>query len=688
GSHVAVGGTDATLFRIDSDGRLAVFSRVKLDTAAVDVAIDGAILYVAERDTGISVYEIGSELVTRIGSIPLPAKTIAVADGRLFAASGPFGVSIVDVANPRAARILTTATEGLADAREIVHAGDLLWIDDAGQRLVALRYDGASWSTANAIDVDAAAFAAFEGRLFIAERPAKGIESDAAFTAFDVAASGLAFAGEFRHDRGPLGGVGLVGDFAYLADPPLLRVVDLRDPHGLREVTAIPIGDASDRVRIEGSLALVYGTENVHLIDVSSPASPRWLGVFRSFGFPRSGAAMAGNTLLECNRATGFHVVDISDPSAPRQTSGLRNEGYGQFHGVVAMPGVAYAFVNAGVKVVDLSNPNSVQFVRVIRAPVVYDAEIAPANARRAALLLLLDGDLLRVFDLRDPLVPSEIARIEVPTANDIAVDGETAVVTTPHGALLIIDLADPARPQIRRVLAGLSSPSQVAVRGGRIAVADRFALRLLRDPDVPLPGDEVTLKVRSDSTSRLAHLSWTSIPDATYEVQLSETNDFANARSIVTGRSQYAFSLSRTTSVRVRVADACTAGVWSNAVRVAPDEMSAVDFIARGSHHVMAADGAPASIPIGIRNDSPDSRVATLIADPPDGLTLAGEVPVAARGRASTEVIVDPKSISGTREFELRIRNTEAVPYRLKITVVRATPTDASVARGSLLIP
>src|SRR5439155_1105525 len=126
------------------------------------------------------------------------------------------------------------------------------------------------------------------------------------FDASDAAATRLA--GEFRDLAGPVSGVVTDGTFAYVVDRPYFRVIDVSNSASPRELASLLIDNIGDRVKVNGTLALLFGRGDVQILDINNPYAPRLVNVYHAQGGPRE-CCIARDTIVEANPYSGLHVV-------------------------------------------------------------------------------------------------------------------------------------------------------------------------------------------------------------------------------------------------------------------------------------------------------------------------------------------------------------------------------------------
>ncbi|HVT45934.1 MAG TPA: hypothetical protein VMT00_16275 [Thermoanaerobaculia bacterium] len=687
-------GARLRLLSINGATMTELFS-IDLESDAIDaLLVDGNLIFVGEKERGVNVFRIEGQTLAPISSIPIVARGLARFESYLYAASGGLGVSVVDIAVPESPKFLRVIQPDDIDYREVLLAGDRLFAIDQlrGSRIVSFDLtDPATPEATGSFDEPVRASTAGASRLYVSgvnHEPFDSFsETGAAVRVFDVSASEPALIGEFLDHAGPLTGVGTDGSFAYLADPPFFRVIDLRIAHQPREVARLAIDDSSDRVRLAGTMALVYGRGNVHMIDLADPLRPRYLGVYRSLGSPPNGAAMAGPYLIEDNRPTGFHVVDISDPASPFQIGGLKNDGWGQFFGVIARPGAAYALVNRGIKVIDLSNPHNPIFTRIIVLSKITDLEIAPATSTRPELLVALDGAHLRFFSLATLLDPIELSSITIPDSHEVAVGGDIAWVLTRDRRIVRIDFSDPLQPRITRTDGDFFDPVQVAVSGSTVAVADTWALRVMSDPPSSTPGTPLLERVATGARS-VARIRWSGSTAPLFEIEVDDDSSFASPERSATSAREIFVPLPAGRYVRVRGRHACATEAWSNTLHLEHGG-GGIAFVENGRHVVVSSASDPFDLPLPIRNDGSAEASASVLGDGHQAISHPASVTLQAGTSGSLPVTITPALITGEGRFTIVLEGAEAGgSYELIVSVVSPERREPRIEGESLLIP
>jgi hypothetical protein len=458
-----------------------------LQDVATDMLIQDEHLYAAIKNEGIDVFELGGGTLDLLGVISTQAQGLALDGNNLYAAAGFDGLFVVDVHDPSAPVTRSrTGEKGMNLVRVAAAGGRAYGSEPDGHVVVFDLTPAAGPARIGLLDEPARAIAADSTRLFVAGSRTDqwGVESftGVAVHAFDVTAAGLPVsAGQFVTAPGPLSGVATDGVFAYVADPPFFRVIRISNPDQPQEVTSLRIDGLQDHVRMQGQRVVVYGRGDVDFIDVSDPERPRLLSIWPSFGGAPSAAAFGRTTVLEGNSRSGFHVLDTTDPGNLVQISGSK----GHYYEVQSFGDTAYIFDLGSMRVVDLRDPhNAIVVENLIVATM--QVEFAAADSTHPALLAASTPDGLRLYDISDPLAPSEIGLVAVPGNGVFALGKDTAYYAVP-GTLFEIDLTHPSAPIVRQTTISVASPRQVAIHGDSLTIADAYSL-LVFGPPGPAP--------------------------------------------------------------------------------------------------------------------------------------------------------------------------------------------------------
>jgi hypothetical protein len=640
-------------------GTFVMQRRTQLASAATAAALAGNRLAIAHGTSGTTIYDLTAGGFAAVTTLPVDARFLAAGSEGRIVAGGTNVITLIEAGGmPRIAgrvasgswQIGRVALDGNV-AAAVDGASGVVVVDfsDPGVPVVRASIEGPSRTVAltSAVVLTAP---------YVVDSFGHALASSTLLAAHSLTAPAVRL-GTFASEAGPVAGVAASGTHAFVADPPMLRVIALDAPDGAREVGSLTLHRSFDRARLQGTTLLLYGREHVEIVDVSDPARPRQIGRYDTRGRPRSDAAFAGSRLVEANHASGFHLLDISNPLEPVQIGGLINDWHGTFQGILAaLPSTAYAVARTGIKVIDLAAPPPLRYGVVIETGEVSGLEIAYGGTG-VPLLVAIDSEALRLFDLSNPHSPLEVSSRSVERGTIAAAAGSTLWLASPSGRLATLDVRNPASPQLIGESGGLRAPSQLAATPRGVVVADRYELRYVRSaasasPAAPL----LTLSPRS--TRNAAELTWTATEGAQYEIETSGDSRFAGAQPAFSAEPALWLTPGAPIFVRVRTLDGCATGPWSNVVEVSAAAFPAVYFEERGRTVPLSA---PRTISIPLRNSG--GAVASVRVSIPAALGGDRQLTIAPGAREMLELTVSPAaagshtlSLDGGDTFALRI--------------------------------
>ncbi|MCA8962584.1 MAG: hypothetical protein KDC38_18795, partial [Planctomycetes bacterium] len=235
----------------------------------------------------------------------------------------------------------------------------------------------------------------------------------------------------------------LDGDVLYAIDInfPGVRIIDVSNPAAptLASDWNIGSGDGKDVSVSNGVTAILAGSNQVILADVSVPTAPMLLGQFDSLS-SHIASDFVGS-LLYLAGPDGLAIYDVSDPTAPAFV--------GEFLSPFALEEVKvsgnYAFLTAGydgLVVVDVSVPSAPALVSVVGLggwSNAYDVVVTGDWA-----LVAVYGGGVSLVDIADPTQPRFVMNYQVyGTVRDLDVVGEVAYLAADGAGVHIVDLAD-----------------------------------------------------------------------------------------------------------------------------------------------------------------------------------------------------------------------------------------------------
>jgi hypothetical protein len=367
--------------------------------SGTEAALQGNTFYVASADLGLKIFDVTADQPALIAHHPqYKASALAVHESWAILQLALGGVVVLDLTDPRAPRPIGRYPAPGA-AENIVYFNGQLQIVGIND-LVTIQVESASLR-----------------RLGEMKTPGefRDIASYRTTQNFLLAAN---------HDAGV--------DFINISNPALPQFAA---HYPFRFAQSIAVSGTT--------AAFTDDSTNLHLVDITNPASPQKLGGRDFYGYWLADVALTGNHALIANRTghqydppKSLRIVDVADPANPRELGGWDSTAVavkGQYAYLVSPDDTVFW----GITVIDLSDP---------------------ANPRRVNHLRTVD-------------YPS-----------DLAIDGDTLVVANGLGGIFIADISDPANP--RRV-GGHDTPGnavQVALAPPLAYVADHSAGVLVFD--------------------------------------------------------------------------------------------------------------------------------------------------------------------------------------------------------------
>lgn len=266
--------------------------------------------------------------------------------------------------------------------------------------------------------------------------------------------------GDVPPEDWPTQDVQVEGDYAYLADKYLFKVVSLKYPTSPEVLGKIYFTGSVYSITVSGKYAYaIVNGQGLRVIDISDPADPVALGRTEING---SGDDMAvkGRYAYLANGCPGIEIVDISDPELPVIISTLDTPGWASG---IAVHG-QYAFVAdgiSGVQVVDVSDP---------AAPLLVASCFEPDEASEIAVKggHAYVADRRRGLDILDISPVSDIHQVGCFIGGsrvlDIVASGDVAHVANGYGGFISMDISDPQKPTVQGETAAEGFSDNVAV--------------------------------------------------------------------------------------------------------------------------------------------------------------------------------------------------------------------------------
>lgn len=266
------------------------------------------------------------------------------------------------------------------------------------------------------------------------------------------------------YDRGPVPGVDVTPQFAYVASGYSLLVVDtVSDPPRPSVVAEIQTSGRARSVDVAGNYAYVAAGA-VDVIDISDPAAP-----LKVASLPRLGAShveVDGSRLFVIDAAAQlFEIYDLGNPADPVLITG---RSFPSTPSSTTVDGSrAYVTSDDGVRIYNLSNLPGL--------PILGDITSGFANAvvvRGHHAFVVGGSGGLFVFDISTPGAAVQVAQLALEFGNtfvDLTRSGDHLFLSSTGGAVYVVDIADPTSPNLIAESPQLGSGGQLVTLGNRV---------------------------------------------------------------------------------------------------------------------------------------------------------------------------------------------------------------------------
>ena len=482
-AYLAAGAAGLRIIDVSDPAAPVELSVFDTPSFATDVDVVGGVAYVADSsyNSGLRVIDVSNPRVPiEIGAVPLgPPQSstgyvweVEVVDGIAYVgvyASLPRnegGLWIFDVSIPATPTLIGKSVDDRIDhynSLEVI--GDFAWI-----------------SGIKSIDVSDPSQPHLAGSLSTGFKNLDVTVVDGfAYLALDR--SGIAIVdvshpavpavlSEFRTSGYP-SGVDVIGDVAYVANSDGLKTIDVSDPFAPEGIHGISTPGRSYYVDVVSHIAYVAdGESGLRLIDVFDPAAPQELGSL----VPAAGRFVCVKVVDQIAYVTnldrGLWIIDVANPTAPQELGVYEMRGGAV--GVAVENGFAYVTSRTSLQIINVSDPRSPAGIGTFT-----DADGVFSKIQVVESIAYI-GDRakgLRIIDVSNPSVPTEISAPAGRNANDVAVVGDVVYVTSSGNRITAFDVSDPTDPKslgsLNAVQPNSSATGSIAVVGSTVYMAD-----------------------------------------------------------------------------------------------------------------------------------------------------------------------------------------------------------------------
>lgn len=484
--HYGYFGSGRTLMVADlsNPGEPTIAHELVLPQVIFSIDIDGDLAFVA-AGSSLRVLDLSNPARPfEIGSVETGATDVAVANGYAYIAfvGGWFSyLTVVDVRNPGAPRLVDTR---MYPAASVATSSGHLFVAGDGVRVLDLT-DPESPTEVQVIETPRYPFA-----LTITETLMYVVDSEFGLRIFEISEP------EAPVELGGIpcgpGVIAVSGSRVFLSGADsILREIDASDPAYPLETGSIDIPAPGlhyyypvvSSLAVSDGVAIAADTgSGLHVIDVSTPRSPSHVALLEMPGSPWRMSPAGGYALMleHVLDATRLRVLDLARPRTPTTVATLE---ISEWCDALDIAG-GHAFIGCydRLRVVDISDPER-------------PLEIGDVETPGSACEVTIDGRYafcggcyfgsLAVVDISNPQVPRLLGSIETREARDLAVAGDTVLVTRGYAGIESVDVSIPTAPVETTHIVSRGFADGIAVVGDYAYVAEGEAgLQIIRLAD------------------------------------------------------------------------------------------------------------------------------------------------------------------------------------------------------------
>ena len=432
---------------VDMEGSLAAFGR-------------GRVLVLVDLSDPSDPIELGSVVLPGVvGAVELTAT-------HAWVAAGLMGLIGVDVSDPRQPEVVSVLPAGLAGedatAIDLAVAGELAfvtetikepnWTGHARLRIVdvsapASPADVGAWEAEG--DSDAGAVAVAGSLALVMDSGGLGV--------IDVsnpslpAEIGRASEGGSRYD------LAVSSATVFVLGRNGVAVLNISDPRHPVVAARLSTGRDDRTLVVDGELLFVGGPQGwggndpigAWVYDISPPWLPTEIGYVET-PTPVVGLAAGDGILLAATGRTGLRVVDVSDPAQPVEIAshGVRDSAWWvATSGGLALVARYSPFIHE-MTLVDISDGAKPVELGELSLPFV-PSRVRPALEGSLAFVGSNSPSGIAVFDVSDPDAPQQLTFLHLPSDPRSLDAAGSRLYAVSGGALLVVDVSDPASPAL-----------------------------------------------------------------------------------------------------------------------------------------------------------------------------------------------------------------------------------------------
>ena len=259
-------------------------------------------------------------------------------------------------------------------------------------------------------------------------------------------------------------------------------------------LSSIDIPGYANNVDVNGGFAYVAaGATGLQILDVSVPTAPVIVGSVDTPGNANDVKVVGDLAFVADGEVGGLQIIDVADPFAPVIIGSVNTPGEAQDVAIDGMRAYVADGTVGGLQIIDISVPT---------APSILGGVVTPATTRgvdvSGTLAVVADfgvGGAVHVIDVSDPANPQILGNPNFGGFGgivDLVVRGNQAYVAAFSGGIRVVDFTDPATPHLIGIITAFW-PFDVALSGQFALTTDVFVnlsslpIVDIGDPDNPL---------------------------------------------------------------------------------------------------------------------------------------------------------------------------------------------------------
>jgi hypothetical protein len=283
------------------------------------------------------------------------------------------------------------------------------------------------------------------------------------------------------------------GNYAYINAGASLIVVDISEPANVKQValhTPSPTSQANiSHLQVQGNYLYLTYPNSLRILDISDPTNPLSVGTFNA---QIVGLAVLGSHAYLTSGLRTVSVLDITDPANPALAGVFDSGDISASNEIVVQDRYAYVSYNTlngyrGLRIIDVSDPSHPTLAGALPTP-----QTAFGISVSGSFAYLAHGpDGVRIVDVSNPQFPfsASLLPLGISFTRSVFARGQLLYAAGfDASAFHIIDVTNPAQPQILSALSTSGFPWALHLQANYIYLADYLGLRLIdvSDPSSP----------------------------------------------------------------------------------------------------------------------------------------------------------------------------------------------------------